>query len=146
MVVERLDTSHEIRNVADVGRPLPLHIGAGGKAILAFMDDFEVRKLLADAELSTKQIQRLSKELEEIRASGSSYTLGERLPGAGSISAPVFSHDSVVIASVNLLCLESRLKAKAVREFRRLVRATAMDISEELGWRPVGNRRRRVNE
>jgi DNA-binding IclR family transcriptional regulator len=89
---------------------------------------------------------RLVKELEEIRAAGSAYTLGERLPGAGSISAPVFNHDGVVIASVNVLCLESRLNAKTVRDFRRLVQATAMDVSRELGWQAVGTPRQRVNE
>jgi DNA-binding IclR family transcriptional regulator len=146
VVVERLDTAHEIRYVAEIGPPLPLHIGAGGKAILAFMDETEVRSLPGVAEMRTKQFQRLVKELEEIRAAGSAYTLGERLPGAGSISAPVFNHDGVVIASVNVLCLESRLNAKTVRDFRRLVQATAMDVSRELGWQAVGTPRQRVNE
>lgn len=133
-VVERLDTLHEIRYVAEIGRPLPLYVGAGGKAILAFMDDAEVRRIQALAKMSPKQIQRLDKELAEIRAAGSAYTLGERLPGAGSISAPVFKHDNKVIASVNVLCLESRLTANTVRNFRELVRKAGKDISQALGW------------
>jgi DNA-binding IclR family transcriptional regulator len=137
VVIERLDTSHEIRYVAEIGRPLPLHIGAGGKAILAFMDEMEVFSLPAIAEMSKKQIKCLSKELKEIRLIGSAYTLGERLIGAGSISAPIFTYDDMVIASVNVLCLESRLKPKIVRDFRRLVQATAVDISQELGWQAV---------
>ena len=143
-VVERLDTAHEIRYVAEIGRPLPLHVGAGGKAILAFMNEAEIHSVLARAELSRENTQRVKKELEEIRRVGTAYTLGERLRGAGSISAPVFNHDGVVIASVNVLCLESRLKAKTVRDFRRLVQATAMDISRELGWEAVGTRQRRA--
>ena len=138
VVVERLDTSHEIRYVAEIGRPLPLHVGAGGKAILAFMDETEVLSTPGVAEMNKKQIQRLTKELKEIRAAGSAYTLGERLPGAGSISAPLFNHDGMAIASVNVLCLESRLKTKTVRDFRRLVQATGMDVSQELGWQAVG--------
>jgi DNA-binding IclR family transcriptional regulator len=138
VVVERLDTSHEIRYVAEIGRPLPLYVGAGGKAILAFMDETEVLSVPGIAEMSKKQTQCLSKELKEIRIIGSAYTLGERLPGAGSISAPIFTHDGMAIASVSVLCLESRLKPKIVRDFRRLVQATAMNISQELGWQAVG--------
>ena len=146
VVVERLDTSHEIRYVAEIGWPLPLHVGAGGKAILAFMDEAEVLGILQDANLSATQARRLNRELKEIRSAGTAYTLGERLPGAGSISAPVFDHEGAAIASVNVLSLEARLNVATVRNFRRLVRAAAMAVSGELGWEPIGARRRRINE
>ena len=146
VVVERLDTSHEIRYVAEIGWPLPLHVGAGGKAILAFMDAIEVHGLLEEAELSTRQIRKLNRELKEIRSAGTAYTLGERLPGAGSISAPVFDHEGAAIASVNVLSLEARLNVATVRKFRRLVRTVGLAVSRELGWQPMQTRQRRVNE
>lgn len=146
VVVERLDTSHEIRYVAEIGWPLPLHVGAGGKVILAFMDEAEVIGLLEDANLSALQRRKLSNELEEIRTVGSAFTLGERLPGAGSISAPVFNHEGVVIASVNVLSLESRLSTGTVRDFRRLVKTSAKGVSRELGWRGVRTPEQRMNE
>lgn len=140
-VVERLDTLHEIRYVAEVGRPLPLHVGAGGKAILAFMEEAEVRRIQVLAKLSAMHIQRLDKELADIRAAGTAYTLGERFAGAGSISAPVFNHDNKVIASVNVLCLESRLTASTVRNFIELVRKAGKDISQALGGLQVSSAR-----
>lgn len=136
VVVERLDTSHEIRYVAEKGWPLPLHVGAGGKAILAFMDEAEVLGILKDANLSATAVRKLNRDLREIRGAGTAYTLGERLPGAGSISAPVFDQEGTAIASVNVLSLESRLNAGTVPKFRRLVRAAAMTVSGELGWQP----------
>jgi len=142
-VVERLDSLHEIRYMAEIGRPLPLYVGAGGKAILAFMDETEVRRIQVLSKMNTKQVRQLNKELADIRASGTAYTLGERLPGAGSISAPVFNHDGEVIASVNVLCLEWRLDGKTVRDLRKLVRNTAADISRELGWLAEGSRQTR---
>ena len=146
VVVERLDTSHEIRYVAEIGWPLPLHVGAGGKAILAFMDEAEILGILEDANLSATQVRRLNGQLKEIRGAGTAYTLGERLPGAGSISAPVFDHEGAAIASVNVLSLEARLNAGTVRKFRRLVRAAGLAVSSELGWRSIETRQRRVNE
>jgi DNA-binding IclR family transcriptional regulator len=142
-VVERLDTLHEIRYVAEIGRPLPLYIGAGGKAILAFMDESEVRRIQVLAKMNTEQIRQLDKELADIRANGTAYTLGERFPGAGAISAPVFNHDGEVIASVNVLCLESRLDSKTVGEFRRHVQHAGVQISRELGWQAPGSRQKK---
>ena len=118
--------------------PCRFMLERAGKAILAFMDEAEVLSVLEDAKLSANQIRNVTRELKEIRAAGSAFTLGERLPGAGSISAPVFNHEAVAIASVNVLSLEARLNAATVRNFRRLVRATAMAVSREPGM--AGNR------
>jgi DNA-binding IclR family transcriptional regulator len=100
------------------------------------MDEAEVLGILKDANLSATAVRKLNRDLREIRGAGTAYTLGERLPGAGSISAPVFDHGGTAIASVNVLSLESRLNAETVRKFRRLVRAAAMTVSGDLGWQP----------
>lgn len=132
--LERLDTSREIRYVVDLGRPQPLHVGAGGKAILAFLPEAEIRELLEMTDLSAAKIKRLLKELNSIRRIGSSTSKGEQVPGACSISAPVFNHENAAIASLSILCLESTLQAKTEREFSRLVREAAANVSRELGW------------
>ena len=134
VAVERLDTSREIRYVIDLGRPLLLHIGAGGKAILAFLPETEIREQLDLTDLSARKIQRLIKELKEIRGIGWAVTRGERLPGACAVSAPVFEHEGVAVASVSILCLESTLRTTAAKDFGRLVQATALNVSRDLGW------------
>ena len=85
-------------------------------------------------DLSAAKIKRLVKELENIRRIGSSISKGEQVPGACSISAPVFDHESAAVASLSILCLESTLQAKAEKEFGRLVREAAANVSCELGW------------
>ena len=132
--VERLDTSREIRYVVDLGRPQPLHAGAGGKAILAFLPEAEIHQLVQSAGLGRTKVKRLMGELADIRQAGSSVTKGEQVEGACSISAPVFNHEGVVVASISILCLESTLRAKTERDFRRRVREAAANVSGELGW------------
>lgn len=132
VAVERLDTSREIRYVVDLGRPQPLHSGAGGKAILAFMPDAETGQLIEHSNLSRARVRRLLSELENIRRTGSSVTKGEQVAGACSISAPVFNHDGAVVGSISILCLESTLRATAEKNFRRLVREAAAKVSDEL--------------
>lgn len=135
--IERLDTSHEVRFMVELGRSLSLHVGAGGKAILAFLEENEICDLLESANLGAKKTRDLSKELEKIRRVGWAFSIGERLAGAGSISAPVFNHGGFAIASISILCLESRLKAKTIKDFGHVVRETALQVSHELGWSGV---------
>ena len=139
VTVERLDTSFEVRFVIDLWRLLPLHIGAAGKAILAFLPDEEIEEIVKRTSLSAKRMQLLLKDLAEIQNLGLSDTCGERVAGSRSISAPILNHESVAIASVSVLSLEFRVQGKKVNELRRLVKSAARDISSEMGWAGVSH-------
>ncbi len=132
--IERLDTASEIRYVVDLGRPQPLHLGAGGKAILAFLPEAEIRDLLGETDLGATEFDSLMNELEMVRRDGTSVTKGEQVPGGCSISAPVFNSEGAAVASVSILCLESTLKVKPEKDFRFQVREAAENISNQLGW------------
>jgi IclR family acetate operon transcriptional repressor len=134
VAVERLETSQEVRFVADVGKPLPLHTGAGGKAILAFLPPPEIDRVLAAAALPTGAERALRRTLGDIRRSGSAVSFGERVPGSGAVSAPVFNHQGRVIGSVSILSVAVRLSPDTVRSHAELVRQAAGAISRDLGW------------
>jgi len=134
VMTDRLDTSHEIRFVAELGRPLPLHLGAGGKAILAFIPEAEARDLLRSCTLAPRKLRDLIRELEEIRRVGWVCTIAERIAGAGSIAAPVLAHNGAVVGSICILSPESRLQSGAISNFGRAVQKTALAISKQLGW------------
>jgi len=135
VTVERLDTSFEVRFVIDLGRPWPLHIGAAGKAILAFLPNDEIAEILTRTNLTSQQMKRLIEGLDEIRGLGFSDTCGERVAGSRSISAPILNHEDEVVASVSVLSLQSRMHRREVNECRRLVKAAAGQISGEMGAR-----------
>ena len=134
VAIERLDTSHEVRFVVDLGRHLPLHIGAAGKAILAFLPEPEIHGILDTADLDQPTTKRVLRELSEIRRAGTAYSCGERVPGSRSISAPIFSPEGAAVASVSILSLEFRLDEINVVEFRSLAREAAKNISTDFGW------------
>lgn len=134
VAVERLETSHEVRFIVDLGRPLPLHVGAGGKAILACLPPEEGDQILASAKVDPRSRQRILRDLAEIRRTGSAVSMGERIPGSGSVSAPVFNHEGRVVGSVSILSLAVRLPADVQESYRPLVVQAARAISRELGW------------
>jgi IclR family acetate operon transcriptional repressor len=134
VAVERLETSHELRFVVDLGHPAPLHVGAGGKAILAFLPEREARDVLDAAGVRGPARRLLLRELGEVRRLGSAVTRGERIPGSASVSAPVFNHEGRVIGSLSILSLAVRMPEDVVGSHRELVRQTADAISRQLGW------------
>lgn len=134
VAVERLDTSHEIRFVAELGQALPLHIGASGKAILANLPETELHDVLERTVIAKTAERSLRTELAGIRRRGVACTSGERLPGTRSIAAPVFGADGAVVASVSILSIQSRLQGVDEAPFRKLARAAAANISSDLGW------------
>jgi DNA-binding IclR family transcriptional regulator len=136
VAVERLETTRELRFVVDLGTPLPLHVGASGKAILAFLPADEVAEVLDGARLGPRARAALRRELEGIRRLGSAVSLGERIPGSGSVAAPIFNHERSVIGSVSVLSLAVRLSDDVIRSHRELVRQAGEAISEALGWEP----------
>jgi DNA-binding IclR family transcriptional regulator len=133
VAVERLETSHELRFVVDLGHPAPLHVGAGGKAILAFLPERETREVLDAAGVRGRARGLLLRDLADVRRVGSAVTRGERLAGSGAVSAPVFDHEARAIGSVSILSLAVRMPEDVVRSHRELVRETAEAVSRELG-------------
>src|SRR5208337_3608447 len=51
VIVDKVDAAVELRVASDVGMRLPLHAGAGGKALLCQLSDSELDEVLAETEL-----------------------------------------------------------------------------------------------
>ena len=132
--IERLDTQQAIRHIVDIGRPQPLHSGAGGKVILSFLPESEVEELVLAADLGPTRTKELRGELAQIRKEGSGVSRGERVPGACAISAPIFDRDGAVIGSLSILCVDSTLNEESAEHFGNLVRESTAEISARLGW------------
>ena len=138
VAVERLEASQEVRFVAELGQPLPLHVGAGGKAILAFLPRPEADRALKAARLAPREERLVRRALAEVRRTGSAVSFGERIAGSGAVSGPVFNHEGRVVGSVSILSVAARLSPDTVRSHAELVRQTAAAVSRELGWAGLG--------
>jgi DNA-binding IclR family transcriptional regulator len=93
--VDRVESLHPLRYVVEMHRWIPLHSGATGLAILAFLPEEERRRIYA-AGLTAQTpgtivtVDVLEAELERIRKQGYAQSLGQRTPGAAGFGAPVF--------------------------------------------------------
>jgi DNA-binding IclR family transcriptional regulator len=137
--VDQLVSPQEIKLAVELGRPFPLHAGASGRAILAFLS------LDARETLLSEPLERLSPHtvidpahlrslLDGVRESGLAVSRSERQPGAASVAAPVFDTHGVA-GALSVCGPEYRFDDGSLERYGGLLRTAASQLSQELGSR-----------
>ena len=133
--VLRVDGLYEIRMNQEVGRRYPAHAGATGKVLLAHLPADERRELLERLELARLTPRtmvtraKLRADLKRIADLGVAVTIGERVPDAVAISAPVFDASGRVVAALTIGGIASRYEREAlVADALAVMEAAADDL------------------
>ncbi len=106
--LEAIKSHHGLARVTQVGKILPLHCGAAGKVLLAYMPDNECKKILHGKSLAKftpntiSDPELLEQSLEQIRYNGYAISIGEREEGAYSVVAPIKDLKGEVFASLSI--------------------------------------------
>ncbi|MEZ7172152.1 IclR family transcriptional regulator [Sporosarcina sp. OR05] len=94
------ESLQEIKRSVGIGKRMPLHVGASGRAILAFQSaELQERLLLT---LPKDERSRLQELLEETRILGYATNEEEITPNVAALSAPVFDQQGRVIGSLSI--------------------------------------------
>lgn len=132
--IAAVEARHELRPFIQLGRPLPLRVGAAGKLLLAFADrdvqDAELRRARDDAaSLPNAPGARLGEQLERIRADRWATSIGEREEGVSAAATPILDSRDRVVAALCISAPTTRLAADRFDEMRRPLEETAAEIS-----------------
>lgn len=145
MYVDRVESPHPLRYVLPMYEWLPLHAGAGGMSILAFLPEGDIEAILAGDELqvltdkTVTDPRQLRDELEQIRHDGYIETRGRLLEGTVGLAAPVFGPADSVVGTIVVALPEVRLDPSDSQSLGSKLRACADAVSADLGGtRPVG--------
>jgi DNA-binding IclR family transcriptional regulator len=92
----QVESRHEIKVSFVLSTPLPLHLGAAGKTLLAFLPNADrelclARSVEAGPALSDEALAALKSELSLLRGAGYGTSAGERVPGSRSVAAPIWT-------------------------------------------------------
>lgn len=140
VAVEVVLSSQNLRPFVEVGARFPLHVGASGRALLAWMPVKEVLDLaLASRENFTPDAEfderRFMDGLRRTRQRGWAESDGERSHGVAAVSAPVFDAAGEVAATVVLSGPSQRLPARKRRHLAPAVTSAAQAASRDAGFR-----------
>jgi IclR family transcriptional regulator, KDG regulon repressor len=138
--IEKFDSSHELRPVLNLGGHYPLHAGAAGKLLLAYLSP-EIRKeILGQTGLprltpyTITTLKEIEHELAGIRRDGYAVSLAERALHVSSVAAPIRDFAGKVIAALNLSGPTVRFTREKQKEYVLLVAVTADKISRQIGY------------
>ncbi len=122
----------------DVGEPIILHVGAPGKALMAFLPDDEQDELLKKmtlkkfTERTIVSKKKLKHELKKIRQQGYAVGFGEWMEEMHCISAPILDRFNYPQAVAWITGPSSRIISENISELTTYVTECAKRISTDL--------------
>jgi IclR family KDG regulon transcriptional repressor len=124
--VQAVQSNQAIRRVAPVGARMPLFMGASSKVLLAYAGE-AVQDQVLNAANASYGLDRntLVQMLEETRKLGYATSIEEREPGAAAVSAPIFSRDGKLMASLAVSGPANRLTQSKMLEHVPLIMEAA---------------------
>lgn len=136
--LERVETSQPLRLSVQPGHQLPLHAGASQKALMAFMDQDVVERLLARPleRLCTYTItepELLREELQRIREQGWANSLEETNVGVWGLAVPILDAQREVVCAVGIAGPIARLAQDRVDDLLSRIHEGAQEVAEALG-------------
>ena len=141
--VAAVEGSYELRHFTEVGKPLPLSVGASGKVLLAYADPGtqaqELRRVGREP-LTTRAptADELAVELHRIRSTDWSMSFGEREEGLAAAAVPIRNAAGSVDAALSVSGPSARLTAERFEALPDEIVAAADEISRAQGWQDAG--------
>lgn len=129
-----IDSPNPVRYTVPTGTTRPLYVSAGGQMLLAYQDpDW------ADAYIRATRLEKLTGRtitdpealrgrLAAIRRDGFAISIGETVPGAAGIAAPIFNADGSVSAGLLIGAPIDRFEQE-MPELKRLLREATARVS-----------------
>ena len=129
-----IDSANPVRYTVPTGTTRPLYVSAGGLMLLAYQD-----RALTDAYIDSTRLEALTprtitdprqlrERLATIRREGFAISLGETVPGAAGLAAPIFNADGSVTAGLLIGAPLDRFE-KELPELKRLLREATARIA-----------------
>lgn len=142
------ESKNPLRMAGQVGKRLPAHCTALGKALLSEVPKEDLNQFLgkkgqlsSPTQKSISTVSDLYGELTKIRQTRLAFDDEELYSGVSCVASPVRDHLGRIIAAISISYPKNRVDAKRLQEFRSLLLESATELSSRLGSQPETQRR-----
>jgi DNA-binding IclR family transcriptional regulator len=139
LFVDHASSTHVISISGQTGEHVPIYCSAHGKALLADLEEAELKAFLGDKPLKvyTKKtintIKGLTAACAEIKKKGYATDDGEYLHGVRCVAAPIRDRDGAVIGSIGISAPITRFPESRYAECAKHVKESAKQIRALIG-------------
>jgi len=137
--VDKVEPPGKTVHYSRVGKRLPLHCTAAGKALLSHLPESEVRALLGDTlprytPKTITTIEELLAELRVVRERGWAMDAEELEVGLSCLGAPVMDFSGNVVAAISLSGLAVSFTDERIPVLVKALRDAVKTVSARLGY------------
>lgn len=138
-VVDQVQSRQQLRRTyTEIGQSIPLHQGAPGKLLLAYLPEYQREEVLArPLSKATKRTvvdpEQIRAELCVIRTQGVAMSNAERVQGIRSVAAPIADDTGRVEACISVSGPAVRMTDPLMREIAEHAKDAANEIGRTLG-------------
>lgn len=142
--VRRMESPESVMAVQKLGQRAPAYCTATGRAMLAFMSEHEVERILDEQELEAFSPRtdtdpaHLRSALARVREEGVAVVDGEYNPQLLCVAAPVWDATHQAVAALTVAMLSAQSSDERVQTAAREVRHVAKRLSRDLGYMENG--------
>ena len=146
LYLEKVEGPQALRMPSRVGRHIPTYCTSLGKAMLACLDDDEVRRILKDETFegltpaTKRSIGALLEDLKKVRRRGYSIDDEEIERGLRCVGAALRDYTGQMVGAISIAAPSARLTDKMLKTVGRRVTEMADEISAELGFAKLSAR------
>lgn len=138
--VDKYEAPNPIRMYSQIGKRAPLHCTGVGKAILAYLPEAEVARMLEPEKLipyTSRTIvdpAALRHHLTEIRELGYAIDDGEHEEHVRCIAAPLFARDGKIAGALSIAAVSYRVELPTLLGWAPTLQTHAKALSMELAY------------
>lgn len=129
MCIDRIESTHVLRNVVPIGQTIPLSVGGIGNIMLAYMPMDTVKSIIPNYSLN------MEKKFEKIRDNKFYISHGERAPGIVAIAVPIFNVLGNIVCVVSMSGPEIRFPDDSMEEKIDFIVDIGREFSSALGYK-----------
>lgn len=135
VIIDKVDTAHEIKISSEIGMRLPLLAGAGGKALLSQLSDREIDQILSTNSLKKFTAKtcidkkRFKKDVLNIRNEGTAFDDEEYIDGVVAFSAALKTNRPDLQAALWTVGLKHQVPRDSIATISDFLKKIAEDIN-----------------
>lgn len=138
--IDKKESNQSMRIYTSIGSRNPSYCTGVGKAMLSYLDDEELNKILPDKMESftpntITDKQEFINELKIIKEKGYAYDNEEYSIGLKCVAAPIFNHEGKVLYGISVSGPSVRMTEEKIEESIKLIKEAAKEISYKIGYK-----------